>query len=76
MPSMAVGTKDDRTKNDMEFPTEGLPAAGLAAGELSAEKLAAGELAAEKYPTEEFSAAADILKPSKVRTVCKIRKRA
>jgi ATP-dependent DNA helicase RecQ len=56
VPSMAVGTKDDRIKNDMELSTEGL---------------LEGKLAAEKYPTEVFSAAADILKPSKVRTIVK-----
>ena len=60
VPSMAVGTKDDRIKNDMEFPTEGL-----------SEGHSEGELAAKKYPTEELSAAADTPKPSKVRTVVK-----
>ena len=56
VPSMDVGTEDERTKNDMEFPAEGLPP---------------GELATEKYSTEGFSAAADILKPSKVMTAVK-----
>ncbi len=56
VPSMDVGTEDERTKNDMEFPAAELPP---------------GELATEKYSTEGFSAAADILKPSKVRTAVK-----
>lgn len=56
VPSMAVGINDDRIKKEMEFPTEGISAA---------------ELAADKYPTEGFSAAADILKQSKARTAVK-----
>lgn len=59
VPSMVVGRKDDRSKNDMEFTTEGI---------------SAGEFDADKYPTEGFSVAADILKQSKVRTAVKFGK--
>ena len=53
--AISVGTKDDKSKNRVEFPAEGIDEA----------------IAEEKFPTEGFSAAADISKQSKIRTAVK-----
>lgn len=57
--SMGEDIEETRTKNNIEFP---------------AEELLAGGLSTEEYSTEKFSAAADILKTSKVRKALKSEK--
>ena len=64
--SIADGTKDERTKNEVDFPTE-----EILTEEFSKEKCSTEELSAERDSTKKISVAADILKTSKPRKIAK-----
>src|SRR5665811_1091744 len=64
--SIADRTKDERTKNEIHFPTE-----EILTEEFSKEKCSTEELSAERDSTKKISVAADILKTSKPRKIAK-----